>query len=89
MEMRHEENIVAWVFRDKLSESQTQQQQECSTGDDPQDQQVNPTGPTSQRPFSLVLQFLRIFLLIYHSVKWDEVMQTTGQSKFDDLDLCD
>ena len=58
-------------------------------GDDPQDERVKPAEPTAQSPFSLLLQFFRIFLLIYHSVKWNEVMQTTGQSKYDDLDLCD
>ena len=70
-------------------QQQELQQQEWSAGDNPQDQPANLSGPTTQSPFSLMLQFFRIFLLIYHSVKWDEVMQTTGQSKFDDLDLCD
>ncbi len=91
MEMRHEETIVASVFTTKFCNTvcDSQTQQEWNTGDNPQDQQANPTNTTTQRPFSLMLQFLRIFLLIYHSVKWQEVLQTTGQSKFDDLDLCD
>ena len=103
MEMRREDNFVNTVFRAKFCSSsacdgQTQHQQQhqqqelqqqCSAGDNPQDQPANLSGPTTQSPFSLMLQFFRIFLLIYHSVKWDEVMQTTGQSKFDDLDLCD
>jgi hypothetical protein len=45
-------------------------------------------------PFSVLLQFFRIFLLVYHSVKWNEIQQTTGQSRqqsksYEDFDLCE
>lgn len=45
-----------------------------------------------RKRFSYLLQVFRIFLLVYHSVTWNDVLRTTGVSreqKYEELDVCD
>jgi hypothetical protein len=42
--------------------------------------------------FSYLLHIFRIFLLVYHSVTWNQVLETTGESrqqKYEEIDVCD
>ena len=98
MELRREEEYSATIFQNsenffKLSEPTGR---EPWTHDDDQGDvpEVRVAETPSPSPFSALLQFFRIFLLVYHSIKWDEIQQTTGQSRqqskhYEDFDLCE
>ncbi len=99
MELRREEEYSSVTIFDnsdnffKLSETARREPwtNDNDQGDIPE---VRVVERASSSQFSALLQFFRIFLLIYHSIKWDEVQQTTGQSRqqskyYEDFGLCD
>jgi len=94
MELRREESSLT-IFDNFFKLSETARREPWTDDDDQGDvPEVRVAVAASSSPFSVLLHFFRIFLLVYHSIKWDEVKQTTGQSRqhskyYEDFDLCE